>query len=474
MPGDLIELAAQLGSGTRHPRAALDDTQARLERVDSKLNIVAVPMLDRARQRAKEAFAPPFFGAPFLLKDSATAAVAGVRQPLGSRVFRDEMASSASHLTRLMEAAGLNPFAKATTPEFSVLVDTYSTLNGITRNPWDLSRSPGGSSGGSAAAVAARVVPAAHANDGAGSIRLPASFCGLLGLKPTRGRISLGPMIGEALGGTACEGVLSISVRDTAALLAALSGRQPGDPYSAPPLPRDLAATVARPPRRLRIALVLESPFDGSATEQGSTAALAAASLCEAIGHTVLPARLPIECEELEPRYRRFYPTNCNRTIFAAMQRSPREDVLAGLDLFQRWFWEEHGAISAMELVETLGFFNRLSRDIAGWMDRERIDAWLSPTTAGPAPEIGYLDAELHGGKTVFDRFLQINPFAPIANLTGAPSISVPLYWTPADLPIGVQFTGRQGDDPMLLALAQELERQAPWRDRLPPVHAGN
>ncbi len=472
MKGDLIELAGMLGTGALHPREALEQALARLASVDSALNLVAVPMFERARKAAEGAFGPPFFGAPFLLKDSATAAIPGQAQPLGSQVLRDQVADRASHLTRLMEYGGLNPFAKTTTPEFSVLVDTYSTLNGITRNPWNAAHSPGGSSGGSAAAVAARVVPAAHANDGAGSIRLPASFCGLLGLKPTRGRISLGPMIGEALGGTACEGVVSISVRDTVALLSALSVPQPGDPYAAPRLPVDLLGEVARPRRRMRIGLVLSSPFDGTVTEQGSAAALAAADLCDDLGHTVMPLRLPIDGADLEPRYRRFYPTNCNRTIFAAMQTRSRDLVLSELDAFQRWFWEEAGDIPAMQLVETLSFFNRMSRDIAEWMDRERIDLWLSPTTAGPAPEIGFMDADVHGGKAVFDRFLQINPFTPIANLTGAPSISIPLYWTSSGLPIGAQFTGRQGDESLLLSLALEMELRQCWHNRLPLVYA--
>ncbi|HWK63654.1 MAG TPA: amidase family protein [Rhizobiaceae bacterium] len=469
---DLTALSGRLGKGDLHPSEALDEAQRRLESVNHALGIVAVPMIERARIAAEGAFRAPFFGAPFLLKDSATAGVEGVPQPLGSRVFERDVGAKATYLTRLISLAGLNPFAKTTTPEFSVLIDTYSRLNGITRNPWDLSRSPGGSSGGSAAAVAARVVPAAHANDGAGSIRLPASYCGLLGLKPTRGRISLGPTIGESLGGTACEGVLSISVRDTARLIAALSAPQPGDPYRAPSLPDDLVAAIEKPPARLRIALVLESPFDGTVATQGAEAAAAAAKLCEALGHEIVLTALPVDWTALRPRYQRFYPTNCNRTIFAAMRTRPRKAVLGDLDAFQRYFWEEYGGISAMDLIETLGYFNRVSRDVAEWMDRQKFDLWLSPTTNGPAPEVGYLDAAAHGGRAVFERFLDLNPFTPIANLIGAPSISVPLYWTAGNLPIGAQFTGKQGDDALLLALARQIELLAPWQHRLPPVHA--
>lgn len=471
---DLIDLASRLAKGEFSPLQALSEAERRLECVGKILNVVAVPMLDRAHMRSRQPFTGPFNGAPFLLKDSATAAIEGVRQPLGSAALKDDVPAARSHLVAGVEAAGLNAFAKTTTPEFSVLIDTYSAINGITRNPWDPTRSPGGSSGGSAAAVAARVVPAAHANDGAGSIRLPASFCGLVGLKPTRGRISLGPMIGESLGGTACEGVVSISVRDTAALLDSLAGSRPGDPYSAAPLPEPLVQSMQQPLRRLRIALVTESPFGGDILEEARDAAAKAALLCEALGHEIVETRLPIESGELKPRYKRFYPTNCNRTINSLLQSGERSEILSSLDAFQHHFWEEYSELPALDLVEVLSYFNRLTRNVARWMDEAAYDLWLSPTTACAAPQIGFFDAAVHGGNVVFERFLQVNPFTPIANLTGAPAISVPLHWTAANLPIGAHFVGRHGDEGLLLSLARQLELTQPWSLRLPPISSQN
>ncbi len=469
---DLCDLTVLLREKTIHPREALAESRARLERVNRFLNVVAVPMWEKACARAEMPFNGPFHGAPFLLKDSVTAAFNGTAQPLGSSALAADISGRNSFLSEKMASAGLNPFAKTTTSEFSVLIDTFSSLNGTTHNPWDLAKSPGGSSGGSAAAVAAGIVPAAHASDGAGSIRLPASFCGLVGMKPTRGRISLGPSIGETLNGTACEGVVSVSVRDTAMLLDALSGARHGDPYSAPALPEPLLQTMERPRKRLRIGLITASPFGDEVSEDAREAATRASLLCEQLGHEVFETRLPIDGSELTPKYKQFYSMSCNRTINALLQTFDSSTLFSKLDAFQIFLWERYSAMPALQLLEILNYFNRVTRSVAAWMEEMRCDAWLSPTTASTAFDIGYLDAARFGGDCVFDRFLRVNPFAPIANITGAPAISVPLHWTSSNHPLGVQLVGRQNDEGLLLSMARQLELARPWKNRLPAVSA--
>lgn len=468
---DLFHLRSLLRDGALHPHEALAEAMKRLEWVNGALNVVSVSMWEQAFDRSKKMFDGPFHGTPFLLKDSGTAAVQGLRQPLGSKALSDVCATHTSHLVEKLENAGLNSFAKTTTSEFSVLIDTISSLNGVTRNPWDPNRSPGGSSGGSAAAVAARIVPAAHASDGAGSIRLPAGFCGLVGLKPTRGRLPLGPTIGETLNGTACEGFVTLTVRDSALLLETLMGGRNGDPYFAPPLKSKPLLAIERPVRPLKIAIVTNSPFGTPVSNEAKDAAKTAALLCQQIGHVIAEDVLPISNPKFGDKYRQFYSVSCNRTI-RKLCHELSSDLIPQLDPFQAYLWEKYKGLSALELMDILSYFNDICRKIASWMDESGYDLWLSPTTADTPFNVGYLDASLHGGEVVFNRFLEVNPFAPISNLTGAPAISIPLFWTESNLPIGAQFVGRQGDEDLLLALAKELEFASPWSHRLPTISA--
>lgn len=276
--------------------------------------------------------------------------------------------------------------------------------------------------------------------------------------------------MGETLNGTAYEGIVSVSVRDTAMLLDALSGTRHGDPYSAPAMPEPLMQAMDRPRQCLRIGLITASPFGDEVSDDAREAATRAGLLCEQLGQEVFETRLPIDSNELTPRYKAFYAMSCNRTINALLQSFEGAALFSKLDAFQIFLWGEYSAMPALQLLESLSYFNRVTRSIAAWMEQLRCDVWLSPTTATAAFDIGFLDAARFGGDRVYDRFLRINPFAPIANITGAPAISVPLHWTGSNLPLGVQFVGRQNDEGLLLSLARQLELAKSWKNRLPAV----
>jgi amidase len=467
---DALAQADLVRKGEVRPTELLERAIVRLERVNRELNAVVTPMFDLAREAARgELPDGPFCGVPFLLKDLLTA-YAGVPLSNGAVVSQGLVPDHDSELVRRHKRAGLVVFGKTNTPEFGIPPMTENRLFGATRNPWDPTRSPGGSSGGAAAMVAARVVPMAHGGDGGGSIRIPASCCGVFGLKPTRARNPLGPDYGDLLSGLVVEHALSLTVRDSAALLDATSGPAAGDPYWAPPPARPFLQEVGRPPGRLRIAFTREAP-NGVTVHPDCVAALEdAARLASSLGHDVEERAPSLDFMSALRAFTVLYAASAARTVgdvetFAGMS-VPRE-------MFEPLTWglaEMGKKIDAGEYLLALREIQRVSRDLARFF--ETADVWLTPTLAEPPVPIGTFDATDEAPLLGFVRAGEFAPFTPLLNATGQPAMSVPLFWSAVGLPIGTQFVARFGDEATLFRLAAQLEEARPWRDRRPPIAA--
>lgn len=447
----------------------VDAATERIEALNPGLNAVVTPLFDQARAQARGLVATPgapFAGVPFLLKDTA-AGLAGTRQTQGSVALRDRVATSDTELVQRYLRAGLVVVGLANTPEFGNHSTTEPVLFGPTRNPWALDRTVGGSSGGSAAAVASGMVPAAHGSDGAGSIRIPASCTGLVGLKPTRGRSSWAPA-GEAMSGLLVAHALTRSVRDSAALLDVIAGPAPGDPYTAPAPNRPFLDEVGADPGRRRIAWTARPPIDVPIDPACAAAARSTAELLAELGHEVEEVAPVFDGEVLiEPLVRIWAICNQDDERRAArfLGRPVRPEE------FEITTWEliEYGRrFDAVDLLDALADLAAAARAIAPFF--ERYDAWVTPTLARPPDALGILN-QSQGGAVEYWRFdCAFNPWNPIANVTGQPAVSLPLNWTADGLPIGSLIFGRFGDEATLLRLAGQLEAARPWADRWPPV----
>ncbi|MGH3745720.1 MAG: amidase, partial [Mycobacteriales bacterium] len=380
----------------------------------------------------------------------------------------DYRSTSTQALTQRYIDAGFVICGKTNTPELGILPTAEPRRFGASRNPWNTEHSTGGSSGGSAAAVASGMVPAAHANDGGGSIRIPASCCGLVGLKPTRGRVSMAPQYGDVMSGLVCEHVVTRSVRDTAALLDILSAPVPGEPYVAPAPrgPSFLAATQAAP-GPLRIGLVTEAPTGVPVHPDCVAAAKGAAALCESLGHHVEPITID-GASDVVPHFINVWAAG-NAWIMADWEerlgRLATESDVEPLT----WALVETGrALSGPQYLKALQELQRASRVMAEQLTD--LDVFLTPTLAEPPPPLGTFDSPADSPLDGLFRAAAFVPFTPPFNISGQPAVSVPLHWSDAGLPIGVQLAGRYGDEETLLALAAQLEQARPWSDRRPPV----
>ena len=443
--------------------AAID----RLEAVNGDLNAVITPMYESAREQAAALVpAGPFPGVPFLVKDFL-AEVKGVRFTEGSYFLGEHVPAADSEIIRRFRDAGLVFIGKTNTPEFAIGVTTEPQRFGPTHNPWDLSRTPGGSSGGAAAAVSARVVPMAHGNDAGGSIRIPASCCGLVGLKPSRGRVSLGPLYGDLFGGIIAELGLTRSVRDTARLLDAVAGPMTGEPYIAPPASDSYENVIARPPQTLKVGFSAVTPLGDPLDPECEKAVRDAAALCADLGHHV---------EEQAPEYDAFnlwaHLTTmlASGTAWAQADWSRRLDQSLRPELFEPFVWafgERGRALSAPDYLMAVQDLQAEVRKFSSFF--ESFDLWLTPTLGQKPVQLGSLS---YDGDPIElrRRSAKFSPFTYIGNATGQPGISLPLHWTPDNLPVGVHFLARQGEEQTLLALAAQLEQAKPWQDRLPPV----
>ncbi len=441
----------------------------RIERLNPELNAVITPMYGLGREAAAgDLPRGPFTGAPFLLKD-ILASHNGVRTCWGSAFARDLVSGFDSELVVRQKKAGLIILGKTNTPEFGILPTTEPHLFGATRNPWDTGRTTGGSSGGSAAAVASGMVPMAHANDGGGSIRIPASCCGLFGLKPTRARNPLGPALGDALNGLIAEHAVTRSVRDSAALLDATSGPDLGDPYWAPPPARPFIAEVGADPGRLRIAYMTEA--QGAVVHEDCVKAVEdAAGLCAELGHEVEEKVLEVDAEAMTPLLMTLWAAAqawTADTLSMLTRKDPTRDQFEPLT----WALMEMGrGITASGYLAAVSGLQGVTRDLA--RQAEGYDLWLTPTLAEPPPPLGTFESPADNPLYGIARAAGFVPFTPICNVTGQPAMSVPLYWNGEGLPIGVHFIARFGDEATLFRLAAQLEEARPWADRRPPLSA--
>ena len=468
---DATAQAALVRRGEVSPLHLVDAALEAIGRVNPRLNLVVTRMDEQARAAASGPLPDgPFRGVPFLLKDLLTNC-AGVRTSAGSRMLRDFVPDHDSELVRRLKAAGLIIVGKTNTPEFGLLPTTEPLLFGPARNPWDPTRSTGGSSGGAAAAVAARLVPMAHGNDGGGSIRIPAACCGVFGLKPTRGRLTLGPDIGDIMGGLVVEHALTRSVRDSAALLDATAGPMAGDPYWPAAPERPFAEAVHRPPGRIRIAFTTRPLLPVPIDEACVKAVRDAARRCAELGHDVEEASPSLESEAFAQAFIVVWAAGCALSVEGlsrAIGRPPGED---GIEPFTRALREVGRGLSSTDyLLAQLGLQSQC-RIVGRFF--ERYDVWLTPVTTSAAPPLGTFDATSGDALDLMLRAAAFVPFTGLANATGQPAMSMPLAWTPEGLPIGVQAMGRYGDEATLLGLAAQLEEVERWAERVPPIWGG-
>jgi amidase len=345
---------------------------------------------------------------------------------------------------------------------------TEPTLYGPCRNPWNLDHSTGGSSGGSAAAVAAGIVPIGHANDGGGSIRIPASCCGLVGLKPTRARNPLGPILGDAMNGLVSEHVVSRTVRDSAAVLDCTAGPDVGDPYWAPPPERPYREEVSRDPGRLRIACWTRTLNGDAIHPECVTAVEQTARLCADLGHEIVEAAPPVDMGTLFDPFLAIWAAGCTALIDATALATGRNPAAEFFEPFTWALYERGRAVTGAQYQISVGAIQLASRRVAAFFEAH--DAWLSPTLAAPPVKLGAFDQSESDLDKAFAQLTGYVPFTPIFNATGQPAISLPLHWSADGLPVGVQFAARFGDEGLLYRIAGQLERARPWIDRKPPI----
>jgi amidase len=452
------------------PIELVDAAIKRIERLNPTLNAVVTPMYEEARAIAKGTLPDgPFTGVPFLLKD-LLASYKGVRMASGSVFQRDFVPDHDSELVARLKQAGLIIIGKTNTPELGILPTTEPRLFGPSRNPWDTGRTTGGSSGGTAAAVASGMVPMAHGNDGGGSIRIPASCCGLFGLKPTRARNSLGPDCGDIFSGLVVEHALTRSVRDSAALLDATSEPDVGDPYSAPPPKRPFLIEVNADPEPLRIAFTTAAAT-GAAVHPDCVAAVRdAAALCDDLGHEVVEAHLEIPGELLTQCFMTLWSAGCAWMIDGMAQPSGRTPTPDQFETLTWGLYEMGRTQTASAYLLAVTGLQRISRQIAQFF--REYDVLITPTLAEPPVPLGTFDSPPDDPLRGLMRAGQFVPFTPICNVTGQPAMSVPLYWNSDGLPVGVHFIGRFGDEATLFRLAAQLESACPWANRRPRVSA--
>jgi amidase len=444
-------------------QAAID----RIEKINPQINAVVTRMYEEALASSKaELRDGPFAGVPVLLKD-LVAAYEGVPMSSGSKYGKDYRPVRDSDLVARYRRAGLIVLGKTNTPELGLLPTTEPELFGPTRNPWNISLTAGGSSGGSAAAVATGMVPMAHGNDGGGSIRIPASCCGVFGLKPTRARNPLGPYVGDVFSGLVVEHAITRTVRDSAALLDATSGYSLGDPYCAPEPVRPFAQEVGADPGKLRVAFLTKAPL-GTPVHRDCIAAVEdAARLLADLGHEVADAAPALDGEMIWKHFLTIWAAGVTWTIRNMnymIGRVPDEGELEPITVA----YDEVGKrVTAADYLTAVQYFQFLARQIAEFM--KEYDVLLTPTLGSPPLPLGSF-APTPEDPLVTGVAASFVPFTPLCNTTGQPAMSVPLFWNAEGLPIGTHFIGRYGDEATLYKLAFQLEQARPWANRRPPV----
>ena len=463
---DAVGLAQLVRRGEVTPTELLEEALRRIEERDGAINSIVLDLQHRARSAIAAGLPDgPFTGVPFALKDLNTN-IEGEISTEGSRFFADRRATVTSEIVRRFDRAGFVVFAKTSSPEFGLSPTTEPLLHGPTRNPWHRDHSAGGSSGGAGAAVAAGILPVAHATDGGGSIRIPASANGLFGLKPTRGRTPFGPPLGQGWNGLSIGHVISRSVRDSAVVLDAIAGSSVGEPYSAPAPPGAYGPWVDRPPRPLRIATSTTSRPGVDVEPVCVEAVERTAALLEELGHEVEPADPPIDWDLMAQVQGTIIGANVAVLIAqraAELGREPGPDDLEPLALAQ---YHRAPGLSAVDYARADHAQQLLSRRLGTFF--ETIDVLVTPTLGGAPVPIGALGGSVDDLASLAPALSKVASFLGVYNATGQPAMSVPLHHSPEGLPIGVQFVGRFGAEHTLLSLAGQLERARPWWSRRP------
>ncbi|MCO4759870.1 MAG: amidase [Myxococcales bacterium] len=486
---DATAIAALVREGQVKPSEVLAAAIARMEARNPALNAVVEPLTERALARADALPDGPLRGVPFLLKDLKLM-LAGTKTTNSTLLMKDFVAERSSLLAERYEASGLQILGKTNTPEYGIMGITEPTLRGPCRNPWNTDHTPGGSSGGSASAVGARIVPAAHAGDGGGSIRIPASACGLVGLKPTRGRVTMAPFVGEGWSGFVQEHVVCRSVRDSALLLDVADGAGPGDPYAAPHKPKPWLEELQAPVGKLRIAFDDGALFGDTNHADCKAAVAHTVALLEGLGHEVVEARPPFPREELVRAYFIIVASNVAYMVDETARLFGKKPAYSQVEpatwLLALIGWKS----SAADVQWAKATIQYAARGVATFFESH--DVFVTSTLARPPAKVGeLLPTPGETAQVAALRHLPLKPILDFAlakissdklsatpntqlfNQTGQPGMSVPLFWNDAGLPIGTQLVGGFGDEATLFRLAAQLEQAQPWGARLPPMIDG-
>jgi amidase len=448
-----LEQARLIRERTVSPVEIVEEYLQRIERIDPELNSYVTVCGDDALAQARDPKPGPFSGVPLPIKDLVE--TAGIRTTFSCRAFADYVPAEDVALARRIRAAGFIVLGKTNTPEFGTTAVTESELIGICRNPWNPSNTPGGSSGGAAAAVAAGLAPLAQGGDGAGSIRIPASCCGLFGLKPTRGRSSTAPH-GDTFG-YSVHGPVARTVADAAAFLDAISGPEPGDPHVAPLPDRPFLEEVGMSPGHLRIALVLDPPIHTRVDPVCADAAREAAALLEELGHDVVEISIPWGAEDLRELFTVVWQTIPTLHVSDTSQLEPLNAAFAA-----RAF-----ATSSVEYLDAYSLLQRYGRRVAAFC--AGYDVVLTPTLALPPVPVGWV-REPEDPWDQHARAIEFTPYTAPVNVAGLPAVSIPFSWTDDGLPVGVQLIASTAGEPVLLRISAQIEEARPWADRHPPV----
>jgi Asp-tRNA(Asn)/Glu-tRNA(Gln) amidotransferase A subunit family amidase len=454
-----LELAARIRAREISPIELTELYLARIERLDPQLNSFVHVDAEGALAAARQPREGPFAGVPIPIKDLTD--VAGLPTTYSAKAFARNVPAADAAVVRRIREAGFVVLGKTNTPEFGTIGQTESELNGPCRNPWDLERTPGGSSGGAAAATAAALCPIAHGTDGGGSIRNPASCCGLVGIKPSRGRVSPAPYVPGSLGlGT--SGPIARTVRDAAALLDVMSGRETGDFFVAPEPERPFLAEAERPPGRLRVAVTVEPPIEVAVDPACAAAASSAAELLSELGHEVVEAAPPWRSAGLLEHFIR---------VWQSGPATAGVEDLSVLEPINRALAQDAFASSQPDHVMSVMALQHAARALTAFW--EEVDVVVTPTLALPPVPIGWTWEDTDGDPhAAFARQLLFTPFTPVVNVTGQPAVSLPLHWSEQGLPIGVQLIGGVFAEATLVRLAAQLEEARPWSERRPRLEA--
>jgi len=465
---DALGLAELIAKKEITPAELLDAVRQRVEEINPKINAFSQLFFDKAAEQIQAGMGEgPFQGVPFALKDLGQY-LDGTITSAGGRVWKDQLADYDSTLVTRYKQAGLVIFGKTTSPELGLTTTTESVLYGQTRNPWDRERTSGGSAGGASAAVASRILPMAHASDGGGSIRIPASCCGLFGLKPTRGRAPMGPKQFEGWNGLSAHHAVTISVRDSAALLDVSSGPELGAPYYAPPQQRPFLMEVGADPGELRIALIVDSPSGTPVDSECKKAATEAAKLCEDLGHKVEEVPWPVDPEIM----RGAFLTIVNVSVAKALDEAatPLGRAVTDQDVEPvTWAMARQGRdVSSVAYSRAIATIHQVGFTMAKF--QQTYDVILNTTLGKPPVQLGLLSLTRTDMRTFMKEITEFSPFTAIYNVTGQPSMSAPLHWTSDGLPVGVMFSARFGDEATLFRLASQLEKAKPWAGMTPKI----